>query len=226
MALKRTAVPTKKQQFHTVDELIAKSQPSFTYYFLLFVSSLIITSGLLLSNSAIVIGGMIVTPVLTPIIAIALAITVGRGELLRRMSFFLLKSFGFIVFSGFLLRFIFGQPPQDFFFADTMRTAVLYFIVALCSGAAATFAFAHRNSSDILPGIAVAVSLVPPLSLIGIGLAGTGFALSRFFLLVFFMNTIGIVFGGIVTFSFMRFYRAESKVDEELKALKKKDKQK
>ncbi|MDP3880738.1 MAG: TIGR00341 family protein [bacterium] len=219
------AVPTREEQYHTVDEIIEKSKPSFVYYFLLSISALIITGGLLLSNSAIVIGGMMVAPVLSPIIAMALAITVGRKELLRHEAWYLLKSFVFLILAGFLLTIIFQGPPRDIFFESTMRAAVLYFIVAFCAGAAGTFAFAHKKTSDILPGIAVAVSLVPPLVLIGISLAALNFELTRFSFLVFILNTIGIIFGGIITFSFMKFHRAEKRVDEEIKLLEAEEKE-
>jgi uncharacterized membrane protein len=105
-----------------------------------------------------------------------------------------------------------------------MRAAVLYFIVALCAGAAGTFAFAHKKTSDIMPGIAVAVSLVPPLVLIGISLAALNFELTRFSFLVFVLNTIGIIFGGIITFSFMKFHRVEKRVDEEIKEIEAEEK--
>lgn len=219
------AVPTRKEQYHTVEEIIEKSKPSFVYYFLLTISAFIITGGLLLSNSAIVIGGMMVTPVLSPIIAIALAITVGRKKLLMHELWFLMKSFIFLILAGFLLTIVFQGPPQDIFFESTMRAAVLYFIVALCAGAAGTFAFAHRKTSDILPGIAVAVSLVPPLVLIGVGLASLDFALTRFSFLVFVLNTIGVTFGGIITLSFMRFNRVEKQVDQEIKVIEKEEKE-
>ncbi|PIR88345.1 MAG: hypothetical protein COU09_02830 [Candidatus Harrisonbacteria bacterium CG10_big_fil_rev_8_21_14_0_10_44_23] len=217
---------TAQDRYRTVEELIARSQPSFNYYLLLVISSLIVASGLLLNNSAIVIGGMIVTPLLTPVLSIALGVIVGRGFLLKRQGFFLLKSFLIVVATGMLLTFLFSEPTDPFIFENTVRAAILYFIVAIASGAGATFAFINKDISDILPGIAVAVSVVPPLSLIGLGLASGSFELAQFYFVVFALNTIGIILGGMVVLSSQKFYRAEKKVDEQIKEIKKEDKKK
>ena len=109
----------KSEQCSTVDELLDKSQPCPAYYLLLVLSSLIIGCGLILTNAAIVIGGMIITPVLTPLISIALGISVGKIQLLKHVSFFRLKSFLIIVLGGLILAFIFGQPASGFIFENT-----------------------------------------------------------------------------------------------------------
>lgn len=216
----------KREQYRTVEELIENSRPSFKYYFLLIISSLIVASGLLLGNNAIVIGGMIVTPVLTPVLTIALGIIVGKGALLRREALFLIKSFGIIIATAFALTFLFGEPLEAFIFDNSMRAAILYFIVAFSAGSAASFAYSHKNISDILPGIAVAVSVVPPVSLIGLGLAIPDLELARFYFIVFVLNTIGIVMGGIVVLSFLKFSRVEKRVDEEIKEIEKEEEEK
>jgi len=61
------------EQYRTVDELFKRSKANSVYYTLLVLSVLIITSGLLLNNGAIVIGGMLVTPMFTPILGEAIA---------------------------------------------------------------------------------------------------------------------------------------------------------
>ncbi len=215
----------RREQYDTIDELMERSQPNFAYYLLLVLSSLVIGSGILLANPAIVIGGMVITPVLTPLICIALGIAVGKIALIRQVSLFLLKSFLIIVASGFALAFLFGHPPAGFVFENTTRTAVLYFIVALASGAAASFAWTKKDISDILPGVAVSVSVVPPLSLVGIGLSALNPELTRFYFFVFLLNSFGIIVGGLVIFSLLKFHRAEEEIDREIKnGFEKKDK--
>lgn len=207
----------RREQYDTVDELMERSQPSFAYYLLLVLSALVIGSGILLGNSAIVIGGMVITPVLTPLICIALGIAVGQIALIRQVSLFLLKSFLIIVASGFVLAFLFGHPATGFVFENTTRTAVLYFIVALTSGAAASFAWTKKDISDILPGVAVSVSVVPPLSLVGIGLSALNPELTRFYFFVFLLNSFGIIIGGLIIFSLLKFHEAKEEIDREVK---------
>ena len=84
---------SRSAQYRTVEDLIERSRPDFTYYVLLFISTIIIAAGLLLNNSAIVIGGMLVTPLLTPILVIALGVSVGDTRLIGRVLKFLALSF-------------------------------------------------------------------------------------------------------------------------------------
>lgn len=205
---------SRATQYRTVDELIEKSKPSTVYYSLLVLSSIIITAGLLLNNTAIVIGGMLVTPLLTPLLAVALGVSVGESSLVARVSSFMFKSFAFVVIGGFVLTLIFGGPSELTVIENTLRSALLYFVVAIASGVAATFAWIQKEVSEALPGIAIAVSLVPPLALIGIGFGMMEFELSANFFVVFMLNLFGIIMGSLVVFSMSKFNRSERKIKE------------
>lgn len=198
----------KKTKYKTVDELFEQSQPSSVYYTLLIISVFIITCGLLLENAPIVIGGMLVTPLLTPILVIALSIIVAEGKAVRRPLILLLKSTLITIAVAFGLTIIFGIQAINHFFVNDLRTAILYFIIAASSGVAATFAWVRKEVSDILPGVSIAVSLVPPISLIGISLGTFEFDNARFYLTIFLLNLIGIIVGSMVIFSLLRFQKA------------------
>jgi len=203
-------------QYRTVDELIEKSQPNSVYYTLLLVSAFIITAGILVGNAAIVIGGMLLTPVLTPVLLIALGITSGELGSMRGAFYLILKSSLLIVLSGVILAFLFGSSNTSFVVDDSVRTAALYFIVAVASGVAGTFAWARKDVLDILPGVAIAVSLVPPLSLIGVGISSLDFTLARFNFLIFLFNLLGIMVGSLVVFSLLQFSKAKREVHEKV----------
>jgi len=206
---------TTSEKYHTVEELFSRSEPGSFYYTLLVLSVFIISAGLLLENSAIVIGGMLVTPVLTPILLIALGINVGQPKVITGVLSLMLKSFLLIIAVSLAMAFIFGVHENSYIFENTMRTAVLYFIVAVSSGILATFAMARKEMSETLPGIAIAVSLVPPLALVGIRLAGLDGDAARFYFLVFLFNLFGIIMGSLVVFSLLKFYKIEEKVKKE-----------
>jgi uncharacterized hydrophobic protein (TIGR00271 family) len=204
----------KKDQYRTVDELIKKSQPSSIYYTLLFLSAFIVTAGILLNNAAIIIGGMLVAPVLTPVLFIALGLNIGELKPIRGAVILTLKSVGIVVLSGLVLSLIFGGPKGDFGFDNTIATAALYFLVALAAGIAGTFAWARKDIVDIMPGVAIAVSLVPPLSLVGIGISQLSWEIARFNFLVSFFNLIGIIVGSLVVFSLLQFYKTRDTVQK------------
>lgn len=212
---------TSFDKYRTISDLIDEGRENGTYYTLLVLSSIIISSGLLLANSAILIGGMLVTPVLTPILLISLGITAGKPLLLRRTAILILKSIGVILAISFISGLMFNVPENtDFYkssiFDNSLRAAFLYFLVALASGVAATFAWVRKETTNILPGISIAVSLVPPLSLVGIWLAALQGPLLRFFLFVFLFNMVGIIVGGLIVFSMLKFAESEKTIDQKV----------
>lgn len=213
------------EQYRAISNLIDESRGDNTYYMLLILSTIIISSGVLLANSAILIGGMLVTPVLTPILAISLGISTGKIVLIKRSFILIIKSTLIIFAISVLAGVIFSVPENtDFYksslFDNSLRSAFLYFIVALSSGVAATFTWVRKGVNDILPGISIAVSLVPPLSMVAIWFASFEFELMRFFLMVFLFNLFGIIMGGLIVFSMLNFYRSGQvivkKVNEEI----------
>ena len=122
-------------RYKTVDELVKKSQPNSVYYTLLLLSALIITAGILVNNAAIVIGGMLVAPVLTPVLLISLGITSGELMSIKNALYLVAKSSGIIILSGVVLAFLFkGSDQLSFVVDDSVRTAALYFLVALAAG--------------------------------------------------------------------------------------------
>lgn len=205
---------SKKEQYKTVDELFERSQSNSVYFTLLVLSIFIVASGLLLDNAPIVIGGMLVAPLLTPVLVIALGLAVGELSAIKNILTLFLQSILIIMGGSLLLALIFGFMERPMFFDNTIRTAVLYFIVALASGAAATFAWTRRETAEVLPGIAIAVSLLPPLSLVGIWLSVFNWEISRFYFLVFFFNLLGIIIGSLVVFTLLKFYKIEKRVQQ------------
>lgn len=207
----------KADQYRTISELFERSQSDSIYYTLLILSAFIIACGILLNNAAIVIGGMLVTPVLTPLLIIGLALSVGNLEAMRSSVMLAIKSFLLIILVSFVLALIFGGGGTNspFIFDNTLKAGVLYFIVAIVSGVAATFAWVRKEAAVILPGIAVSVSLVPPLSLLGISLSALEFQLAQFSFLILLFNFAGVILGSMMVFSLLKFYKNERTIEKE-----------
>lgn len=217
---------TKSDQYRAINDLIVESHPNGNYFTLLILSSVIIAAGLLLANSAILIGGMLVTPLLTPILLVSLGVTLGRGYLIKRTALLIIKSAVVVFAVSFVAGLIFAVPEDKEFFSsaifnDTARAAFLYFLVAFASGIAATFAWVRKKVTNMLPGISIAVSLVPPIALVGIWLAQANAEMARFYLIVFLFNMIGIVMGSMIVFSMLKFYTADAEVTANLNSLEK-----
>lgn len=212
----------KADQYRTVDELVEKSQENSVYYTLLILSSFIVASGLLLNNSAIVIGGMLVAPLLTPILLIALGLALGQIRPIRNAILLVVKSVIIVVAAALVMSLVFGSSNNAFVFDDSAQTAVLYFVVAIASGVAATFAWTRREVADVLPGVAIVVSLVPPLAIVGVALSSWAIPVARFHFLIFLFNLLGILVGSLVVFSLLKFYRTGKEIERKTKAVAKK----
>lgn len=221
---------TKQDRYVAVNDLMAESKDTATYFILLILSSVIIASGILLANSAILIGGMLITPLLTPILLIGLGFTLGNATLLKRSSVKILQSIGIVFVVAVFAALIFGIPTdKEFFssalFTNTSQSAFLYFLVAFSSGVAATYAWIRKKVDNILPGISIAVSVVPPIAMTGIFL-GRDPELMRFFLMVFLFNMVGIIGGSMVLFSLFRFYNSGKIVEKKIEQVDKEKQEK
>lgn len=218
---------TKREAYRAADELIEDSQPNAIYITLLILSSVAITSGLLLNNIAILIGGMLITPVLTPVLLISLGVSISSPKVIARTSRTLLKSFVFMFVVTFLISMFFGLPDnafQDQIIENSTRTAFLYFLVAVASGVAASFAWARKEAQDILPGVSIAVSLVPPLCSAAMWISAWELDEARFYGFVFLFNLIGILMGSLVVFSMLGFSTSAEKVDKKVVQIEKEEK--
>lgn len=215
---------TKEDRYIAVNELMAEEDDLFTYYFLLILSSVIIAAGIMLANNAILIGGMLITPLLTPVLLIALGMTTGNTSLIKRSLIKISKSLLVIISISFIISMIFKVPQDKEFlssviFTNTADSAFLYFLVAFASGIAATFAWIRKKVDNMLPGIAIAVSLVPPVAMVGVFVAAAEFDLARFFLMVFLFNITGIIGGSMILFSMFRFYRSDNIIESNLEKM-------
>ena len=212
---------TSKQQAKIVDELIEKSKPSSPYNLLLFSSAIIVAAGLLMDNISIIIGGMLVTPLLTPILSLALGVSVGEMQLTLRSFKITLNSLAIVIIMGTLFGMLFKIDLANNVVLQQMirggsEIPILYMIVALTAGAIGTLAWANEDIHETLPGIAIAVSLFPPLSALGISIGSISADLIRSALLIFIMNLAGIFLGSLVAFNFLNFYKAKSEAHKQI----------
>ncbi len=143
---------------------------------------------------------MLVTPMLTPVLTIGLALSVGELRGGFEPAKLIGKSLLVITIISVFLALVIGVDSTDF-------------LVAICTGVVASFAWAKKNLSEMLPGTAVAVSLVPPISLVGIWLSDWQLEEARFFLIVFIFNLFGVIIGAAAVFSYLKFYKVEKRVE-------------
>ena len=181
------------------------SVPTFTYHFMLGMSAIIATLGLLANSVAIIIGAMIVAPLMGPIVGMAYSIAAGNRKLLRRSSLTLLMGVFLTIAVSWLVAYIIGLEAVNTEITARSNPTLIDFGIAMAAGAAGAFANTRRSIATAMPGVAIAVALVPPLSVVGIGLALGDYALAKGSFLLFLTNLVCIVFFGGLIFIFQSY---------------------
>jgi uncharacterized hydrophobic protein (TIGR00271 family) len=174
------------------------------FWTMLTLSGVIAVAGVLGNSTATVIGAMIIAPLGVPIMGIALGVVRGEGRLVARAGAFVGGGVVLVVGIGLVASAMLPRTtdlltnPQV-----TGRTSptLVDMIAALATGLAGAVGMSRRDVSDVLPGVAIAISLVPPLGVVGV-CAGQGqwvMALGAFVL--FASNMVAMVLAGTLTFT-------------------------
>jgi uncharacterized hydrophobic protein (TIGR00271 family) len=170
---------------------------------LLFLAAIIATMGVLGDSTATVIGAMIISPLMIPIMATAAALVMGQmGRAGRSFLTVVLGVAGVIALSYFLaLCYSVAIGGMVNFGANTqilgrVSPRVTDLVAALASGAAGAFCMSREDISDSLAGVAISISLVPPLCVVGISLQSGQLAAAEGAFLLFITNFLSILLAG------------------------------
>jgi uncharacterized hydrophobic protein (TIGR00271 family) len=184
---------SSERKLEIVKEIKEGSQPSGSFYTLLLAASLIASFGLMANSTAVVIGAMLVSPLMTPILGMSLALVRGSGKVFWRAT--QAEIFGVILAIG--VAALFGLLPMNLEPTPEMlaRTQpnLLDLLVAVLAGFAGAYAMVDERISPALPGVAIATAIVPPLANTGLCLGIGAYAGAWGSFLLFFANFISIL---------------------------------
>ena len=174
------------------------------FFVLLVLATIIATYGLISDSPATVIGAMIVAPLMQPIIATTAAVVMGS---LRRALLALALVLGgmiIVVLLAALLTFLLPDILISFEtnneIVSRISPGLIALLTALASGAAGAFIATREEIADSLAGVAIAISLVPPLCVVGIAAAQMHWAAAIGAFLLFMTNFLAILLSGGVVF--------------------------
>lgn len=186
-----SVTPARRQL--VLQDIAIGSQPTAIYYALLGISELIAGFALIVDSDATLIGANVVAPLMTPIFGVSLGLMRGDFPLLRRA---LAAEFGGALF-GVMLCFLLGMlpfagEPSAALLAQTRPTLIDLFVAAL-AGFAGVLALIDERVSPVLPGVAIATALNPPIAALGLCLASGAYAGAWGAFLLFFANVLAIL---------------------------------
>jgi uncharacterized hydrophobic protein (TIGR00271 family) len=198
---------TDKDKSEAVKRLITESTPDRDFFLMVVLSVLMATFGLILDNSSVVIGSMLIAPILSPIVSFSLGLVMSDQKLISRSLRTLLSAAGLSIVASVVVSLFFSVPDiLNTEILSRIKPSLAYACIAFISGFAVSFALVTPSMSVTLPGVAIAVALVPPLAVIGIGIAKFNWEVISGSLLLFLINVVGIVLASMVNFSLMNLY--------------------
>ena len=195
------------------------AKPSLEFFTLLIASSIIATIGLIDNSAAVVIGAMIIAPLMDPIISLAFAIANRNIRLAAQSTVLIFLGITVVVVISSLI-----YKTLNIDYIDTQIISRVFpnltdLLIAVAAGAAGAFAHGRLKLASSLAGVAIAVALVPPLCVTGIGLQLSAQASVRFgnaiipslshdipqgSFLLFITNLLGITGASIIVFLVQR----------------------
>jgi uncharacterized hydrophobic protein (TIGR00271 family) len=193
---------TEKEDYKTVNTniengVVFRGTNLWVLIFAIFVASL----GLNVNSTAVIIGAMLISPLMGPIMGIGLGMGINDISLLRK------SIYNFLVATGVALAtstvFFLLSPISDAHSEILARTSpnIYDVLIAFFGGLAGILATSSRHKGNVIPGVAIATALMPPLCTAGYGLATLQLS---FFFGAFYLFIINTVFIALATFIIVR----------------------
>lgn len=202
---------SRERQAEVVREFDQRAWIDRDYVLLVLLSCVIATLGLVLDSGPIIIGAMLIAPLMSPILAAALAMVQGDLKRLGRAALSLLLGVALAVGLSAALGWgtaasgaaFYAELPAEIL--SRTRPTLFDLFVALAGGLAASYALVQPHLSATLPGVAIATALMPPVCVIGLGIARGRPDVSGGALLLFLANLAAILFASAAVFASVGF---------------------
>jgi uncharacterized hydrophobic protein (TIGR00271 family) len=213
-ALSNRVLPANQRR--TLDELTEDLDLTFgdtkakqsAFWTMLTLSAIIASAGVLSDSTATVIGAMIIAPLSTPIMGMALGIAKRKPGGTRHAGRFVLSGAILVIAIGALFTLIvpgnydlLGNPQ----IAGRTSPGLLDLVAAVATGFAGAVALARKDVAAVLPGVAIAISLVPPLAVVGVCLGQGSYALALGAGVLFVSNILALVLAGTLVYTVLGY---------------------
>lgn len=191
-----------KEMFVNLKE---NAQTSESFLVLMVLATLLATVGLFANSAPVIIGAMILAPLMAPIISLSMGVLRQNIDLISTATKTLVVGVLLALSFGVLLTLITPLQTATSEIAARLSPTILDMAVAIISGIAGAYANARSEVAKSLAGVAIAVALVPPLAVSGIGIGWLDWHTFSEAFLLFITNLVGIVLASTLTFLFMGY---------------------
>ena len=211
---------TRVARTELYEKRIASSRPSLGFFVLLISSAVIATLGLISNSTAVVIGAMIVAPLMDPILSLSFGLAVSDDKLIRRSFVTVLLGVITVVVTAALISSVLDITHVQSEILGRTTPNLIDLGIAVAAAVAGSFSMTRERLSSSIAGVAIAVALVPPLCVSGIGLnlgheitavfgrgsvTGLSNQVAEGSFLLFLANLIGIVVASLMVFLIQQY---------------------
>lgn len=204
--LRRFDISSEREEYSTIHDIVESGiEFKGTNLWILIFAIFIASVGLNVNSTAVIIGAMLVSPLMGPILGMGYSIATYDFSLFRKA----LVNYFFAIVAGLLTSaiYFYVTPIYQAHSELLARTQpnIYDVIIALVGGLAGIVAISSKNKGNVIPGVAIATALMPPLCTAGYGLATAnwGFFFGALYLLA--INTVFIGSATLVTVRLLRY---------------------
>ncbi len=206
-------LPDKENEEQTIAQISSGVSFRGANLWVLMMAILIASLGLNVNSTAVIIGAMLISPLMGPIIGMGLAVGINDLGLLRRSA----KNYGVATLISVLTATVYFllSPLGDAQSELLARTSPSLYdvLIAFFGGAAGILAICTKGKGNVIPGVAIATALMPPLCTAGYGLAKGQWL---YFVGAFYLFFINTVFICLATYLGVRLLSFTKKADDPL----------
>jgi uncharacterized hydrophobic protein (TIGR00271 family) len=197
---------TRQSLHESYRHLIERIQLDFAFVILTISAAGICSFGFEMNSPAVIVGAMVISPLLYPVIAVGVSIFWRDWATFKRSIMSFAMGLGLTLLVSIFVNAVIPAETRSEI-ADRLSTVpVYYFIVAFLSGLAGTFAFFWPRIIEALAGIAISVALIPPVVMLGIGIAELSRELMQGSAKIVVLNIIGMALGAYIATVTLAWY--------------------
>ncbi|HIQ28058.1 MAG TPA: TIGR00341 family protein, partial [Sulfurovum sp.] len=196
---------SQEQYTSLFTNLREESRLSQNFMVLLILAAMIATFGLFINSSSVIIGAMLLAPLMQPIVSLSMGVLRQDTALEIHGAKTIVIGVAFVLATAAFIALFTPIEQLTSEMESRLSPTILDLFVAVASGAAAAYAKSNEKILGSLAGVAIAVALVPPIAVAGIGLGWADWSMFSTAFLLFMTNLVGIVLAAALTFAMMGY---------------------
>ncbi len=196
---------SKEKYASLFTNLREESRVSQTFMVLLILATMIATFGLFINSASVIIGAMLLAPLMQPIVSLSMGVLRQDEDLEINGAKTIAIGVLSVLITAALIALAIPIEHLTSEMSGRLSPTILDLFVAIVSGAAAAYAKSNEKILGSLAGVAIAVALVPPIAVAGIGLGWGDWSIFSTAFLLFITNLVGIVLAAAFTFAMLGY---------------------